>query len=196
MERLKSIKENLISIAQCQKLDCVDAHEMGEVIDMIKDIEEAIYYCTITKAMDEKYNEPSHMMHYGGGRSMYTPYMEYRPEIYRDMDYERMYYTQSNGGNGGSGAMRNGDMSSNGGSRYYEEMPIRMYDSREGRSGSTRRNYMEGKELHHDQAKQMQELKKYMQELSEDVTEMIKDASPDEVTLLKQKLTSLVQKLG
>ena len=41
-----------------------------------------------------------------------------------------------------------------------------------------------------------QELKKYMQELSEDITEMIQDSSPDEKLLLKQKLTSLIQKLG
>ena len=55
---------------------------------------------------------------------------------------------------------------------------------------------MEGKEMHYNQDTQMQELKKYMQELSEDITEMIQDASPDEKLLLKQKLTSLTQKLG
>jgi hypothetical protein len=32
-------------------LQQVDAKELGEVIDMVKDIEEAIYYCTITEAM-------------------------------------------------------------------------------------------------------------------------------------------------
>jgi hypothetical protein len=37
-----------------ENLDCVDAKELGEVIDMIKDIEEAIYYCTVTAAMVEK----------------------------------------------------------------------------------------------------------------------------------------------
>jgi len=31
----------------------VDTHELGEVIDMIKDLEEALYYCSITKAMEE-----------------------------------------------------------------------------------------------------------------------------------------------
>jgi len=35
----------------------VDAHELGEVVDMVKDIEEALYYCTITKAMDKKEEE-------------------------------------------------------------------------------------------------------------------------------------------
>ena len=30
-----------------------DTHEMGEVIDMIKDLEQAKYYCSIVKAMEE-----------------------------------------------------------------------------------------------------------------------------------------------
>ena len=40
--------------AQLGHLECVDTKEMGEVIDIIKDLEEAIYYYTITKAMQEK----------------------------------------------------------------------------------------------------------------------------------------------
>ena len=192
MERLKSIKDNLIAAVQCQDISSADAKEMGEVVDMIKDIEEAIYYCTITKAMEEKYPEQS--MYYGGrgGRMRgYIPYMNYRPEIYRDMDYDRMYYTES-----GMAQTPSGRYSGSVGQRTKMEAPVRIYDSREGRSGMTRRNYMEGKEMHHNQDAQMQELKKYMQELSEDITEMIQDASPDEKLLLKQKLTSLTQKLG
>ncbi|MCI7401057.1 MAG: hypothetical protein MSH40_00015 [Christensenella sp.] len=36
----------------------VNTREMGEVIDMIKDLEESIYYCTIVEAMagDSNYN--------------------------------------------------------------------------------------------------------------------------------------------
>ena len=34
--------------AQLGHLECVDTKEMGEVIDIIKDLEEAIYYYTIT----------------------------------------------------------------------------------------------------------------------------------------------------
>ena len=82
MERLKSIKDNLIAAVQCQDISSADAKEMGEVVDMIKDLEEAIYYCTITKAMEEKYPEQS--MYYGGrggGMRGYISYMDYRPEI-------------------------------------------------------------------------------------------------------------------
>jgi hypothetical protein len=54
MKRLYHIKETLLDEIQSQlgHLDCVDTKELGEAIDMIKDLEEAIYYCTITKAMN------------------------------------------------------------------------------------------------------------------------------------------------
>ena len=56
MEQLKQMKEMLTGCVQGQltHLDTVDAKELGEAVDMIKDLSEAIYYCTITKAMEEK----------------------------------------------------------------------------------------------------------------------------------------------
>lgn len=56
IEEMKAIKAQLISCVQGQMgdLKTVDTHEMGEVIDMIKDLSEAIYYCTTAKAMEEK----------------------------------------------------------------------------------------------------------------------------------------------
>ena len=55
MKRLHCIKEKLIECVECQMehLDKVDTKELGEAIDMIKDLSEAIYYWTITKAMKE-----------------------------------------------------------------------------------------------------------------------------------------------
>lgn len=65
MKRLCEMKNCLINAAQSQmsNLQNCDAEELGEVIDMIKDIEQAIYYCTITKAMKEKSDdeEPQRM---------------------------------------------------------------------------------------------------------------------------------------
>ena len=56
IEKLKNIQETLATAAeeQLEHLECVDAKELGEVIDIIKDIEETIYYCTVTKAMKEE----------------------------------------------------------------------------------------------------------------------------------------------
>lgn len=65
MSKLCEMKNCLINAAQSQmsNLANCDAEELGEVIDMIKDIEEAIYYCTITEAMKEK-DEDSSTMYY------------------------------------------------------------------------------------------------------------------------------------
>jgi hypothetical protein len=36
-----------------------NAKELGEVVDMIKDLEEAMYYCSIIKAMEKSEEENS-----------------------------------------------------------------------------------------------------------------------------------------
>lgn len=187
MERLKQMKENLmacVSSQVCGNLAQVDTKELGEAIDMIKDLEEAIYYCTITKAMEEK---PEHEVHHQG-----APQQQYYPteKVYpQDMGRVggRMYYDGN--GNSGTGG-------GNGSNSYFEPMYMTDYrDMREGNSPIYRKMYMESKEMHHDKTKQMQELEDYMQELSKDITDMIKDASPEERQLLHQKLTTLASKV-
>lgn len=53
-DRLYYMKETLMDAVEMQlcDLDKVDTKELGEAIDMIKDLEEAIYYCTVTEAMN------------------------------------------------------------------------------------------------------------------------------------------------
>ncbi len=55
----ETIREQLMAQVECQmsNLACVDAHELGEVIDMIKDLEEAKYYCSIAEAMEKASEE-------------------------------------------------------------------------------------------------------------------------------------------
>ena len=56
MENLKKMKECLVGMVESQvygNIDKVDAQELGAAVDMIKDLAEAIYYCTITEAMEE-----------------------------------------------------------------------------------------------------------------------------------------------
>jgi hypothetical protein len=180
MEQLKTIKDSLIGVIQGQMghLEQVDAKELGEVIDMVKDIEEAIYYCTITKAMEEK--EKS------GGERVHHHYYN------RDMDKEegRMYYDNNMGG-------FSGNTSSNSGSRHYTELEYPMMrDSREGRSPMSRRTYMESKEMHQPKTTQMKELEKYLQELSSDIVEMIQDASPEEKSFMEKKISALATKIN
>lgn len=123
-------------------------------------------------------------------------------EQIRDMDrvHGRMGYSGSGsmGGPSSQGGQSSGGMSSgssggsSGGQMGYSESGR---DSREGRSGQSRRGYMESKEQGRDKQEKMKELERYTKELSEDVTEMIGDASPEEKSMLKQKLSALVQKI-
>lgn len=112
-------------------------------------------------------------------------YREHDPEYYRDMDRDmgRMYYTDT----GMRGNMGNSSRTG-------------MRDGREGRSGMSRRSYMQTKEMHPDNSQEskqakMKELEKYMSDLGVDMAEMIKDMTPEERTLAKTKLTTLVQKM-
>ena len=176
MEALKTMKTQLEGCVQGQlgNLDKVDAHELGQAIDMIKDLSQAIYYCTITQSM-EKADKKEEQVPVNNINYYTTP--EYR-NMQRAGGY--MYYPASNGGH------NTGTMS------YYTEM---VRDPRQGRSPMRRRMYMEGKEMHKDTNSQLKELEAYLQELSSDITEMIKDASPEERATLHQKMTTLANKI-
>ena len=186
---------------QMGNLAQVDAHELGEVIDMIKDLEEAIYYCTITKSMEESKEKDSNMsqpISYYSERviypqdrdSRYYPIKDnyYYPE--RDMDRQngRMYYDNSVDGTSASNT-------STAGVRHYTEVKSGR-DDREGRSPMTRKMYMEGKEKHQDKTYQLKELEKYMTELSQDLVEMIKDSSPEEKQYLEKRISQLATKIN
>lgn len=214
MENLKSIKKCLIAQAQAQmgNLQEVDAKELGEVIDMIKDIEEAIYYCTITKAMEKSEKNQTQPInntyYYASDRMPMPPHYEdldYNRDIDRNMG--RMYYSSRSDGRNNSDGSRGGmsDGSSNSssrngssGSNYYveRELPLEFRDQREGRSPRSRRMYMESKEMHMGKEKRMKELEQYLQELSTDITEMIEDASPEEKQMLQKKIAVLATKVN
>ena len=204
------MKESLIGCVQGQihgNLKEVDAKELGEAVDMIKDLEEAIYYGTITKSMEEGAKEKKEMNHQSQQQQqqpMYSPPMYY--PYYRDMDrdYGRMYYDEmyyggrryADGGGNSGGENNGGGMSSSGGGRSFtERYPVEMRDYREGRSPIMRKSYMESKEMHKDTKTKMHELEKYMQELTQDIVEMIEGATPEEKQVLQQKLTMLSSKI-
>lgn len=185
-ERLKHIKENLMSAVESQicQLGEVDAEELGSAIDMIKDLEEALYFCTITEAMTGKEKGGNHI-----NVEMEKEYHKEngeRPQMY----YSDPYYNYNRGSmiyyNGGSS---NGSSNSN-----YSE-PI-SHDYREGRSPQSRRMYMEAKETHHDKNVHLRELEKYAQELTSDIVEMIQDATQEEKQYLEKKISALASKIG
>lgn len=176
-DRLKIMKESLMTCAQEQMnhLDSVDAEELGEVIDMIKDLEEAEYYCTITKAMKEKEEETAEYG-YRYYNKMPIPYYNNRRN---NMVHRDSYY----------------DDQSEEPLQNSERMTMTR-DRREGKSPMSRKNYMESKEMHQPKTTQMRELEKYLQELSSDIVEMIQDASPEEKALMEQKISTLAAKIN
>lgn len=191
MHRLKHIKDTLLCAIETQlgDLSRVDTKELGEVVDMVKDMEEAMYYCSITKAMEENKKEEEEFKEFKRKKN-YLPMSVYYPERdYRDMDKHegKMYYDGNRGMN--SGMMNSSNRSTSG------SYPVEIRDVREGRSSISRKNYMESKELHKGSHEQMKELEKYMQELTQDITEMISDASPEEKAILQQKLSLLASKI-
>lgn len=201
MERLKHVKDTLLCAVESQlgDLEKVDAKELGEVVDMVKDMEEAMYYCSVVKAMEEKKEEEKEFEHF---MTKYAPYMQLQSN-YRDMDREqgRMYYGDRNIERGSwprgdrEGKM-NRDMDiDRRGSEEERRYPMEIRDAREGKSPISRKNYIESKELHQGAPAQMRELEKYLQELSQDITEMIADATPEEKTVLQQKLSILASKI-
>lgn len=194
MDRLKYMKDSLMCIVESQmgNLQNVDTKELGEAVDMIKDLSEAIYYCTITEAMNKEDKEKSN----GNGHAMY--YTE--PVVYvRDARG-----TNQSENNGRRYMMDDGMYNyagEGGGTRYmmdynYANDTGSMRDAREGRSGRSRKMYMESKHSHADKASQLRELEKYMQELAQDITEMIEDATPEEKQYLEKKITALASKVG
>lgn len=186
MDKLKQMKECMIGIVEGQiygNIDKVDAQELGAAVDIIKDLSEAIYYCTITEAMegDEQKSESKHRTMYSTRvRPVYDAPIEMYDPRYRD----RTMYA-GNGGEGGGASSY----------RAYPDYPRMYRDPREGRSGERRKMYMQGKDSGKDKNAQMKELESYMQELSQDMTEMIQDASPEEKQLLQQKISTLASKI-
>lgn len=205
IKRLEHIKETLMCAVEMEicNLGEVDTKELGEVVDMIKDIEEAIYYCTVTEAMKGSGSEMEIEMekgenghHYNDKRIYYNGFRPNDNMMYADDERRRRsdgtFYRDPYPGSSMSGGhyppMYN-DPAMN-------EDSMMMRNDKEGRSYNSRRSYMEAKEMKKDKASQLRELEKYMQELSQDITEMIADASPEEKQYLEKKISTLATKVG
>ncbi|MCD7724323.1 MAG: hypothetical protein LUI12_02015 [Clostridiales bacterium] len=117
----------------------------------------------------------------------------------------------SSGGSGGSSMGYSESMRgySDGQSRGYDEGYSRGYregrssggrNRNESRSERARRGYEESKNNHssnsaEDKQSKMASLEEYMKELSGDLTDMVKDMTPEERTLMKNKINVLATKI-
>lgn len=209
IERMHKMIECLTEKALCELekgTEYIDTCEMGKVVDMIKDLNEAEYKAVIVKAMKKAREEEE----------------EYDKILLRELKEEygedtgRRYYDHYRYASGrfapkGHGSYRRG----------YEEPPYwhmtpemyrdmdkdthsRMYYTETGMNESgydrAKRNYTETKEMHRsntpeDKKAKMQELEKYAKSLTEDVVDMVSDMSDEEKNLLRTKMQILMQKI-
>lgn len=209
IERMHKMIECLTEKALCELekgTENVDTCEMGQVVDMIKDLNEAEYKAVIVKAMkkaDEEKEEYDKMLL----RELKEEYGEDDGRRY----YDHYRYASGRFAPKGHGSYRRG----------YEEPPYyhmtpemyrdmdrdthsRMYYTETGMNESgydrAKRTYIETKEMHRgntpeDKKAKMQELERYAKSLTEDVVEMVSDMSDEEKNLLRTKMQILMQKI-
>ena len=228
---IKMMHEMIEKLTECAKsemdkkgIEEIDTEEFGKATDIIKDLAEAMYYRTLTKAMKEsEYGE------------------DYDEEGPMD-DGRRGYRGQPRSKTSGRFMSRGDGRRNNGGRRGYEEPWDEMYDEMEymrdvdrptlnrmyysgsGSSGQSnggsgmsggnmggsegnrgggnsryenaRRGYEEKKTMGADKQEKMKSLEEYMKTIAEELTQAVEGASPEEKTMIRGKLTTLAQKVS
>lgn len=203
---IKEMCEKVVALVKmqfAQGLENVETVELGQAIDMIRDLTEAkknmakfCYYVRLIEAMEkadygDDYDEEGPIRNYGGQRRSSTTgrfmrgYDEQPMERFRD---QKMYY--ENGSNGGGYSRGYSDGMRDGMQRDY----------REGNSGNSRRMYEEKKEMHKtdnpmDKKERISALEKYLKDLEGDIREMLMDASPEEKNKARQSLASTMSSI-
>ena len=206
IKRMHCMIEKLSECAKSEMesgIENVDTCEMGKVVDMMKDLSEAMYYRTLTKAMDESTSEETLEMfeRYGDGRRFYDkyryadgrfapkgrgtyrrgydePYYHMNPDMYRE--HEPEYWR---------------DMDRKDGKMYYTE-PITM----ESRYDKAKRMYTETKAKHNsgsveDKQLTLKEGEKMLNVIIDELMEMVSDATPEMKNMIKTKGMAAMQKI-
>jgi hypothetical protein len=187
----------------------VNTEEMGEAVDMIKDLCEAEYKAVIVKSMkkadeeEEEYNKEllrTLKAEYGeeGGRRYYDEYRykttgRYAPKGkgtyvgrrgYEEPPYMHMYPER--------------DMDREYGRMYYTE-PTATHTSESGYDRA-KRNYTEVKEMHsgttpEDKEQRMKALDKYIKTVTNEIIKIVSDnATTEEKSLIKNNMNNLMSK--
>ena len=214
IERMHKMIECLTEKALCEfdkGIENIDTCEMGQVVDMIKDLNEAEYKAVIVKSMKEADEEEKEYdkellrtlkAEYGeeGGRKYYDAYRyangRFAPKGrgtrrgYEEPPYYHMYPEREH--------MRDMDRDDRG-KMYYSE-PTMSSGMKESNYDRAKRNYTETKELHkgntqEDKEHKMKSLDGYIKELGSDITQLIGDMTAEERNLMRTKLSTLVSKI-
>lgn len=215
MKKMAGIEEKLLMMLEMETakgLEAVDAEEMGKVVDMIKDLGEAKYYCSIVLAMEEErtMGDEGEVMGYNNRRyasGRFAPKgrgsMGYEPMM-MDEPYDMMGYTSggsggssggSSGSSGGQGGSQGGSgggsgygytSGSRGGSMGYGTAYDRYQEARMGyqqsRTAENRRGMDEAANEH-------------LREFTESMGEMWQDADQSQRTQMRNALVKFVNDL-
>lgn len=224
IERMHEMIEKLSETVKCEfdnGIENVDTYEMSSAVDMLKDLSEAMYYRTLTVAMQESDTDEIMEMfdRYGEDRRYYDPYRyktsgRYAPKgkgSYvgrRGYDeppyYHMMPYEMSVGDYKEHSPEYWRDMDRKTGKMYYTEpkMPDNMGKSErtESRYDRAKRMYTETKDMHkagtaEDKAITLKEGEKMLNVIFDELTEITKDASPEMRSMVKTKGMSYLQKI-
>lgn len=208
MHKIKELMEKFEECAKCELdkgIQNVNAKEMGEVVDMIKDCAEAMYYSSIVEAMEEtEYGncawedrkfyrgQPRDAMgRFKSGRMrrgyepvyFLPPDMKDMDEYWRDMDATkgRLYY----GGDSYNHMMRE-DGTHIPDARHLSSRYGYSYDE------YMRKRDMYSKDDPEQKRKRTEMLNEYMDDLGDMAKEMVADMSPEEKQAWKIKLNKLL----
>lgn len=225
-EEIKPIKElceKLVDVVKAETskgIEQVDTKELGEAIDMIKDLAEAkehtvkaCYYKQIMGAMEDAeygvdYDEDGVIKGYryqprdsmGRFKKTYTPPMYKDYNSMRDMDMRDgvMYYSEGyrDGNNRGySDGMRDGRNTTmySGSMRGYSD-GMRNYDrvTEESRFDRAKRHYTESKGSNAEKAK---DLEGFWNVIEEELNDKLPMMSAEEKTMLRTKVTKWMEHL-
>lgn len=218
VERMHEMIEKLSETAKCEfdkGVENVDTCEMKEVIDMMKDLSESIYYRVLTESMldadaeeimdmFDRYGEDrryyDHYRYKNGrfapkGRGTYRrgymepPYYRIKPEYELSVeDYKRMTPEE----------LRDMDRKSRN-VMYYTEPNKNV--SVESRYDKARRMYTETKDSHRsgsaeDKTITLREGEKMLNVIFDELNEILQDASPEMRNMVKTKGLNHFQKMN
>lgn len=214
IERMHKMMEKLTecACAECEKgMECVDTGEMGAVVDMIKDLADAEYHATITKAMNEadEADIMERLLDYGDDRRYYDPYRyadgRFAPKGRgkRRGYSEPPYYHRLPEEDWNPEYMR--DMDKDKMKRMYTDTGMMgnipaARDEREGKAGRSRLAYMETKNMHpgnadEDRKERSKARRDYLKDIQSDITEMTSDATPEEKQMWRNEMQMMLQKI-
>lgn len=187
----------------------ISSKELGEVVDMIKDLAEANYYCKITEAMDKPENQYCRDYDYRG-RMGYMPVDYRRPEyempiewyntmpmtgVRYDMD-SRIDYTGQAGGNMGNRNSNNYRSSGSAGrsGNYNSSSMNRHSNSRYGYSHDDYMMKMDMYDVNDPSSKEKRKklINERIDEMSDMLTDTIEKMSPEEQAMWKAKLNKVI----